>query len=133
MDFLIKLFLNSVAILITGFLLKSGVAIDNYMYALLLAALLIVLNITLKPLLVLFTLPATIFTLGLFMFVINSLIIMAADWILSPGFTVKSFWWALAFSIILSIINSIFERLAIKREHRKDNVQIFDKDGNRVA
>jgi len=133
MDFLIKLLLNAVAITITGFILSSGVEIDNFFYALLLAALLTILNVTLKPLLVLLTLPATIFSLGLFMFVINSLIILLADKILTPGFSVKSFWYALGFSIILSIINSIFDRLAVKARHREDTVQIFDKDGNRIA
>ena len=133
MDFLIKLLLNAVAITITGFILSGGVVIDSFFYALLLAALLTLLNVTLKPILVVLTLPATLFSLGLFMFVINSLIILLADYILTPGFKVTSFWYALGFSIILSIINSIFDRLAVKAKHRQDNVQIFDKDGNRIA
>ncbi|MFN8299161.1 MAG: phage holin family protein [Chitinophagales bacterium] len=132
MNFLIKLLLNAIAVVLTAYILP-GVHLAGFGYALLLAALLAVLNVSVKPILVLFTIPFTIFTLGLFLLVINAFIIEIAAWILRPGFDVSSFWSALFFSILLSIINGIFERLTIRSESRQDNVQIFDKDGNRVA
>lgn len=55
-----------------------------------------------------------------------------ADWIITDGFNVDSFWWALLFSILLSFINSIFERLTVKSDYREDSVKVFDKDGKRV-
>jgi putative membrane protein len=133
-DFLVKLALNAVAVIIASFLLSGGVHIDGFWYAVMLAAVLAVLNASVKPVLIFFTLPATIVTLGLFILVINAIIILIADWIMGAHFTVDSFWWALAFSIVLTIINSIFDRLTVNKEHRKDDgVQIFDKDGNRIA
>ncbi|MCX6197596.1 MAG: phage holin family protein [Bacteroidetes bacterium] len=132
MNYIIKLFLNAIAVVLTAYILP-GVHIENFLYALILAALLSVLNVSLKPLLVLLTIPATIFSLGLFLLVINALIIEVAAWILAPDFSVASFWQALFFSILLSIINGIFERLTIKAPQREDKMQVFDKDGNRIV
>ena len=89
------------------------------------------LNVSVKPLLILFTIPATIVTLGLFILAINAFIIMIADWII-PGFEVSSFWWALLFSLLLSFINSLFERLTVKSENREDDMKVFGKDGKRI-
>lgn len=137
MQFIIKLFLNSLAVLIAAQILP-GVEVSNWSYAVLLAAVLALLNVSVKPLLIFFTLPFTLVTLGLFLLVINAGIILIADWIVGPGFEVKSFWWALAFSIMLSLLNSLFERLVIQNEpkrtpNRDGDVQVFDKDGNRIA
>jgi putative membrane protein len=131
MDFIIKLFLNAIAVVLTAYILP-GVHLQNFGYAVLLAALLSVLNVSLKPLLVVLTIPATIFSLGLFLLVINAFIILTADWIIADGFNVDGFWWALAFSLVLSFINSIFERLTIKRDYRDDSVKIYGKDGRRI-
>jgi len=74
--------------------------------ALLTAAVLGLLNALLKPLLILFTLPVTVLTLGLFLLVINAgIVLIAAE--LVPGFVVKSFWWALGFSLVLSFVQGI--------------------------
>jgi putative membrane protein len=134
MNFIIKLFLNAISVFIVAYFLKDGVHLADFMCALILAALLAVLNVSVKPLLIFLTIPATILSLGLFLLVINALIIEMAAWIMNPGFRVDSFWWALGFSILLSIVNGIFERLTIKSDSgAKDDVQVFDKDGNRIA
>jgi len=133
MNFIIKLFLNAIAVVIVAYLLSAGVHLADFWTALILAALLSILNVSVKPLLIFLTIPATILSLGLFLLVINALIIELAAWIMYPGFKVDSFWWALGFSILLSFVNSIFDKLTIKSDRPKDDVQIFDKDGNRVA
>lgn len=132
MNFIIKLFLNAIAVVITAFLLQKGIVLNNFYYAILLAAVLALLNASVKPLLVFLTIPATIFSLGLFLLAINAFIIEIAAWILSPGFEVKNFWWALLFSIVLSFVNGIFERLTVKAETRDDSVKIYGKDGKRI-
>ena len=132
MNFIIKLFLNAIAVVIVAYILP-GVHLVDFWQAVLLAAVLSLLNASVKPLLIFLTIPATIFSLGLFLLVINALIIEIAAWILKPGFMVDSFWWALIFSILLSIVSGIFERLTIKSNRREDNMQVFDKDGNRIA
>jgi putative membrane protein len=132
MNFVIKLFLNAIAVVLAAYIIP-GVHVDGFGYAVLVAALLAVLNVSLKPILVFLTIPATILTLGLFLLVVNAIIIMTADWILGNGFNVDGFWWALLFSIVLSFINSIFERLTVQAPSREDNVKIFDKEGKRIV
>jgi putative membrane protein len=132
MNFIIKLFLNAIAVVIVAYILP-GVYLQDFWNALILAALLALLNASVKPVLVFLTIPATIFSLGLFLLVINALIIEIAAWIMEPGFAVRNFWWALLFSLLLSFVNGVFERLTIKKDRQDDSVQVFDKDGNRVA
>jgi putative membrane protein len=132
MNFILKLFLNAIAVVITAYILP-GVHLEGFGYALLVAAILALLNVSVKPLLILFTIPFTIFTLGLFLLVINAFMIEIVAWILTPNFVVASFWQALFFSILLSLINGIFDRLTVKPDHRDDSVKIFDKDGKRIV
>lgn len=131
MNFIIKLLLNAIAVVLTAYILP-GVHLENFWYAVLVAALLSVLNVSVKPILIVLTIPATVFTLGLFLLVINAFMIEIAAWVLKPGFDVATFWQALFFSLLLSLINSIFERLTVKATHREDNMQVFDKDGKRI-
>lgn len=105
-NLLLKLIVNTLGIFITGWILGDAVHLDSFWTAILVALVLAVFNVTLKPLLVFLTLPATIFTFGLFLFVVNALIIMAADALIA-GFDVANFWWALLFSLVLSVINGM--------------------------
>jgi putative membrane protein len=106
MNGILRFLLAGVAVLLAAYLLP-GVHIEHYGYALLVAVVLALANVIVKPILVVFTIPITIVTLGLFLLVINAAIILLVDF-LTPGFTVDGFWWALAFSLILSIFNSLF-------------------------
>ncbi|ELR69332.1 putative membrane protein [Fulvivirga imtechensis AK7] len=116
MNFLIKLLLSAIAVVITAYLLP-GVDISGFLAAILVAAFLSFLNAIVRPVLVILTIPITIVTLGLFLLVINAIIILIADAII-PGFDVNGFWWALLFSIILAIVNSVFESLSKKERDR---------------
>ena len=109
-NFLVGLLVTALAVLVTAYLLP-GVHVTNFFWALLVAAVLGFLNATIKPLMVIITIPITVFTLGLFLLVINAVVILLASAII-PGFSVDGFWWALGFSLILSLINSIFNNLA---------------------
>ncbi len=116
-NFIIKLLVNTLGVFATAWLLSPAVELKSFSTAILVALVLAVFNVTLKPLLIFFTLPATIVTFGLFLFVINALIIMAADSLIS-GFEVRNFWWALLFSLLLSIINSFLYNLGESRKRR---------------
>ncbi len=83
-----------------------GVGVDTYWTAVLVAVVLSLLNFIVKPILIIFTLPVTILTLGLFLLIINAIIILLADYLV-PGFAVDGIWWALLFSLLLSILQSI--------------------------
>ncbi|GHA24578.1 membrane protein [Salinimicrobium marinum] len=91
-------------VLLSKFL--PGVTVAGYLTAVIVALVLALLNLIIKPILVLFTLPVTILTLGLFLFVINAIIILLADAFVG-GFEVSGFWVALLFSILLSVFQSV--------------------------
>lgn len=110
MNIVVKIIINTLAIFITAWLLGDAIVLDGFTTAIWIALVLSIFNVTLKPLLILLTLPATLFSFGLFLFVINALLIMAADNLID-GFQVQSFWWALLFSLLLSVINSFLTRL----------------------
>jgi putative membrane protein len=103
---IIRFLLSGLAVLLAAYLLP-GVHVEHYGYALLVAAVLSIVNVVVKPILILFTIPITVLTLGLFLLVINALMILLVSWLV-PNFQVDGFWWALAFSLILSVFNSMF-------------------------
>ena len=105
MNTIVKLLLNAVAVFALAEIL-NGVYVDNYITSLLVAAVISILNVLVKPLLVILTLPATILTLGLFLFVINTIIILLADRLIG-GFRVDGIWTAILFSILLCILQSL--------------------------
>lgn len=105
MNFLARLLLSALAVILSAYVLP-GVSVDSFLTALLVAIILSLLNTLVKPILVILTIPFTVFTLGLFMLVINAIIILMTDWVID-GFAVAGFWYALIFSIVLTLINSI--------------------------
>ncbi len=97
--------MRAVAVLITAYLLP-GIVVESFFVALVVAVVLGFLNMVVKPILVILTLPINILTLGLFTLVINAGLILLTS-TLVEGFLVSSFWWALLFSLILSLVNGI--------------------------
>ena len=110
MNILVKILLSSIAVIIASYLLP-GVYVDEFITAIIIAVLLSLLNVTVKPLLIVLTIPLTVFTLGLFLLVINAIIILIASSVV-PGFVVDNFWWALLFSLVLSLINALLADLS---------------------
>lgn len=115
MNGIIRFLLSGLAVLLTAYLLP-GVHVEHYGYALLAAVFISLANVFVKPILIILTIPITVITLGLFLLVVNALIILLVEAIV-PGFAVDGFWWALAFSLILSIFNSMFSELAQQKEN----------------
>lgn len=111
-NFLTKLLITAIAIFFVSFLLK-GVHVDGVVAALVAALLLGLVNSFIRPILVIFSLPLNIITLGLFTFVINALMLLLTAWLI-PGFAVYGFWaavWgAILITIITSLISAIFQR-----------------------
>lgn len=98
------LLINSVVIFILASVI-DGIKVKNFLTAVGVVIVLAIVNTILKPVIVLLTLPLTVITLGLFVWVINAWMVMLTDWLLD-GFKVQSFWWALGFSFLVSILNS---------------------------
>ncbi|MBW8686165.1 phage holin family protein [Chitinophaga rhizophila] len=110
MNFLIRLLVTALAAMVSSYVLP-GVKINSFVTALILALVLAILNLLVKPILIILTLPATILTLGLFLFVINAIIILLAAKLVK-GFAVDGFFWALIFSIVLTIVSGIMHSIA---------------------
>ena len=106
MNFVIRLLVTAAVAYGLAYLLK-GIHIDSYWTALVFALVLAIVNLIVRPLLVILTIPLTIITLGLFLFVINALMVLLASKVVD-GITVDGFWWALLFGLLLSIVSSLF-------------------------
>ena len=118
MKFLLKTLIAAGSIALLAFLLE-GIHIEgSFFYAIIIALVLSLLNAIVRPVLVFLTLPATIISLGLFLLIINAAIVLIADKFLN-GFTVDSFWWALLFSVLLSMINSVANKALIEEKSKK--------------
>ena len=107
MSFVLRLFFTWLAVIIASYILP-GIHVTDYFSALIFAAVLALLNTFLKPILVILTIPITVITLGLFLLVINACIILIGDYFVD-GLKVDSFWWAIGFSLLISIIVALFE------------------------
>jgi putative membrane protein len=104
MQIIISLLLNALAVYITAAILP-GVHISSLVNTLVIAVVLGLVNTFIKPVITIFALPFTIVTLGLFSFVISGLMVLLVSKLV-PGFTVDNFLWAMAFALVLSIVNS---------------------------
>lgn len=98
-----SLLVNSIGIFIIGYILQ-GVQIKSFFTAVGVAVLLAIINTLVKPILVLLTLPITILTFGLFILVINALMLMLVDKLIE-GMRIKSFGWAFLYSLLLLVLN----------------------------
>lgn len=110
MRVLLQIILTGIIVLVLSNIL-GGVHVVDFFTAIVVAAILALLNIFVKPILLILTLPVTVITFGLFLLVINAVIILIAD-ALVGGFSVKGFWWAVLFSILLSFLQSLIFSVA---------------------
>ena len=105
MIFIFRILLTAILVVFLSRFLP-GVSVSGYGAAIMVAVVLALLNLIVKPILILFTLPVTILTLGLFLLVINAIIILMAESFVT-GFNVNGFWVAMLFSVILAFTQSI--------------------------
>jgi putative membrane protein len=107
MPFIFRLIINMLAILIISYLFPKMIRVDDFLAALVAAFLLGIVNAILRPVLVFLTFPITLVTLGLFLLVINGLML----WLVSAlvrGFHVSGFWGAVFGSILISLVSWVF-------------------------
>lgn len=105
MDTIITILISGVAVIISAYFLE-GISIRNFGSALWTALMIAIANVVIKPVLTFLTIPLTILTFGLFLLVINAVIILIVTKV-SPGFKVRSFGWAMGFSILFSLVNTV--------------------------
>ena len=105
MNLLIRTLLSAIAVVVLANVL-SGVYVDSYVTAIIVAVVLSCLNLFVKPILVVLTLPVTILSFGIFLLFINAFIILLAN-SLVPGFSIDVVWTAILFSILLAVLQSL--------------------------
>ena len=116
MRFLARLVLNGLAIVVAAWLLP-GIHITSTFAALLAGVILGFVNAIVRPVLFLLTLPLTLLTLGLFIFIVNALCFALTAWLV-PGFTVDGFLWALVGALLVSVVSWILNGLVVGRRER---------------
>ena len=121
MRFIIKVFFTACAVMLAGWLMSPHIYVDSFLIGILVAFTLAILNAIVRPILLFISIPATVLTLGLFIFVINALIVLLAAYLIdSPKFHVEGFWWALLFSLVVSFVSSILNGF-IKKDDTHQN------------
>ncbi len=114
MKWLINLLITAIVVYVLSKILEPNVVINSFGTAIIFALVLALLNAIVKPLLVILTLPITIVTLGLFLLIINILIIKLADSLVS-GIHVDGWLWALIFGFLISVLSSLLQKFAKDR------------------
>jgi putative membrane protein len=112
MKLLLVWLINAVALVAVAYLLP-GIAVSNFVTALIAALVLGLVNAVIRPILILLTLPVTLLTLGLFIFVINGLMFWLVGSFIE-GFVVSGLWWGIAGAVVYSIISWALSALLLK-------------------
>ncbi len=120
MRFLVRTLTSALSIFLVAALMP-GVQVTSMSMAILISLLLILLNVFVKPLFIFLTLPITVFSLGLFLLVINAVIILIASHLLQTGFKVDGFWSAMLFSILVSVTTGIFNAIGDRLDSDKQH------------
>lgn len=115
MGFLVRAALNTVAVLLADRIIP-GISVASPTAALLAGIVLGVINATIKPVLIILTLPFTLLTLGLFIFLVNAVCLALVAWLV-PGFDVHGFWPAVFGSVFISLVSWVLSGLVVDRRH----------------
>ena len=113
MRWIINLLIIAAAVFALSKLLTPHIFVDTFTTAIIFSIVLALLNIFVKPLIIILTLPLTIITLGLFLLVINVIIILLADKFVS-GIKIDGFLWAFIFGTLLTLISTVVNKLEKK-------------------
>ncbi|MBM7648767.1 putative membrane protein [Bacillus ectoiniformans] len=114
MKWLLGILINAVLfVAISGYF--SGLYIDSFLSAVIASVVLSVLNILVRPLLIIFTLPITFVTLGFFLFVINAVTLLLTDGIMGSAFEISGFGMALFIAVIMAIVNLVLQMTVFQK------------------
>lgn len=127
MSLIVRLLINAVALLVAAWLVpgiylraaKGSATTDDWVTLGIVALVFGVINVIIRPIVLLFTLPLTILTLGLFTFVVNALMLILTSWIagaMGLGFRVNGFWAALLGALIVSVVSFVLSHLLARHD-----------------
>lgn len=119
MRWLIGILINAVLFMAIAGYFADSVQLEGFSAALGASFLLSILNVLVRPILILFTLPATILTLGLFLFVVNAITLELTDYLMGGAFEISSFGMALFVAVIMSIVNLVIQKTILDPSKKK--------------
>lgn len=139
---LLKLIISTIAIIIAVWLLPGiniyglghdvqSISLTGIKYAFYLALVLSVLNVTLKPILKFLSFPFTIVTLGLFLLVINAVVVLIADWLME-SVDINGFLWAMIFSVFITVVNWFLLKVFGVNDKETKKTRLIDQFGNEI-
>jgi putative membrane protein len=118
MRWLIHLLVNSVVlVVVAGYF--EGFYLESVSAAIIASVLLSIINVILKPILIILTLPVTVITFGFFLFVINAITLMITASLMGPAFEISGFGMAVFAAIIISLLNMLINTFVIKPMQKK--------------
>lgn len=118
MRWILGIFINAVLFMAISGYFHESFQLDGVGAAITASFVLSILNILVKPILIILTLPVTILTLGLFLFVINAITLMLTDKIMGDAFNIYGFGTALFVSILMSIVNLIIQKMLLEKKKK---------------
>jgi len=110
MRWLLGCLINAVLFMALAGYFHESFQLTGFVAALEASVLLSILNVLVRPLLILFTLPATILTMGLFLFVINAVTLELTDYLMGTAFEINGFGMALFFAVLMSLVNVLIQK-----------------------
>jgi putative membrane protein len=110
-NFLIRAIINALAIAVTAYIVPGIDVTDNLVPLLIVGVIITIINATIKPIFTFLTFPLTLLTLGLFILVVNAIMLSLAAWLSGGALIVDGWWPAILGAIVLAIVNMILERI----------------------
>lgn len=137
-----KLIISTLAIIVAVWVLPGvtiygmghsieSISLTGVKYAFYLALVLSLLNVTVKPVLKILSFPFTIVTLGLFLLVINAVVVLIADWFMD-SVNIQSFLWAMLFSVFITIVNWFLLKVFGIDDKESKKTKLLDQYGNEI-
>ncbi len=111
---IISLIVNTIVLMVVSGFFSESFYLSGIGAAILASLLLSIMNVIVKPILVILTLPVTIMTLGLFLIVINAVTLMLTQWLMGDAFVISGFGMALLAAIIISVLTLLINTLIVK-------------------
>ena len=119
MKWIVGIIINAVIFIALAGYFTEGLYVESFASSIIASFVLSILNIIVRPILVILTLPVTFFTLGFFLFVINAITLVITDSLMGEAFEISSFGFAIFIAILMSLANLIINAAVIKPLQKK--------------
>lgn len=120
MRWLIGIMINAILFIALAGYFENSFYIEGFGAALAASFILAILNMLVRPILIILTLPITIVTLGAFLLVINALTLLLTDELVGSSFEIEGFWMAFFIALIMSIVNVILQKTVFREKKEND-------------